>query len=81
MTFKYDQIETIPAGTEFLLSKIGHRGFYYPDENNIVTLPDELTIKRVSWTCGSNKYSSYQVEASKIEMFNSPVNVIWINKE
>ena len=81
MTFKYDQEETIASGDEFLLSKIGHKGFYYPDKNNIVTLSEDMIVKRISWTCGSGDYSAYTVEASKIEMFSPPVNVIWIYKE
>jgi len=81
MTLIYDQEKTIKAGTEFFLSVRGHKGFYYPDRNNIVTLSKDISATRISWTCGSDEYAPYRVDIDELKALSPSVNVVWLEKE
>lgn len=69
----------IKKGTSFKLSTLGNNGFYYPDENDVQKLDEDLLGSKLPWI-RFDGLSAFLVESSLIKnrQFSTKNTVIWL---
>jgi hypothetical protein len=71
----------LQKGTRVLLSKLGHRGFYYPGEKEYSLLYDVVAKER-AWVGGGNTRTAGIIPENALFVSGSPDKeiTVWFNK-